>query len=498
MSGAMDLSTKPPTDRQRSRWLTVFLWLLIALNLGVAVWNWLTTIPPYDPRVTPVWGFVLFGCINLFNAVCLLALLRWQKWGWYGLVVSSLAAVAMNLVIFNGSLGRSLAGLLLPLILLWAMKSGSRPVWDRLDEFAPADLTTPRVLGAGAAVFALPVVGLLGVAPAVVGGCDGGQEDTLLISRGPIYPDGDEIFVSAVDGSSECAITDAHTVTSRPIAWSPSGDKLLFNSEGHTNRGSLLELYAMNPDGTGITQLTNGVPEGATIYSGTWSPDGQQVLYSRRQEDRTIDLYVVNRDGSGRTEIISDMLSRGGIGWSPDGSMIAFTGVIGELNGSDVKAVFIANADGSNVQRLTTNPVVERFEAWLSSGAFVVSGALDGASVDDVHLVSADGSEVAQLTFNVRTRFLEVSPDETTILVSQEDGENRDLYLVEIAGPGKEKITDHEVEIYNGVFSPDGSQIAYSYPTGPNRSVVHIVNVDGTGDVQITSDGQDSAVGPWG
>src|SRR3990170_6246104 len=52
------------------------------------------------------------------------------------------------------------------------------------------------------------------------------------------------------------------------------------------------EIYVMNADGTGQTNLTN---DPATDYAPAWSPDGTKIaFYSDR--DGNLDVYVMNAD----------------------------------------------------------------------------------------------------------------------------------------------------------------------------------------------------------
>ena len=64
-----------------------------------------------------------------------------------------------------------------------------------------------------------------------------------------------------------------------------------------------------------------------------WSPDGQKVAF-----DGNGDLYVMNADGSGLRRLTRNPACDRGPAWSPDGRKIAFGG-----NGH----IFVINVDGS-------------------------------------------------------------------------------------------------------------------------------------------------------
>ena len=74
-----------------------------------------------------------------------------------------------------------------------------------------------------------------------------------------------------------------------------------------------LEVYTMNPDGSGLTQLTANV---ALDDAPSWSPDGTKIAFSRTR-DGNLEVYTRNGDGSGQANRIADAATDLSPDWQP-------------------------------------------------------------------------------------------------------------------------------------------------------------------------------------
>jgi Tol biopolymer transport system component len=116
-----------------------------------------------------------------------------------------------------------------------------------------------------------------------------------------------------------------------PLTWSPDGSKAAF-WECIYGPPWDSELYVMNSDGTGLTNVSNhpandAVPCGGGDFSYAafgefaWSPDsGSLVFWSARSP---WGLYTVNADGSG-LRYLTDPVRGSNPAWSPAGGSILF------------------------------------------------------------------------------------------------------------------------------------------------------------------------------
>jgi TolB protein len=197
--------------------------------------------------------------------------------------------------------------------------------------------------------------------------CEGfGEPDP---SRNGIYT------VRSSDGRGLTRMTSNPGGDDLPVDYSPDGKRLVFAR--FDENGESVGLYVVKTNGSGLRRITPPGTIFTLSAMGDWSPQGNTILFGRRvNAGRRTSLWVVHSNGTGLREIklqarpacggpISDPASRGCIHprWSPDGKKIIFTSFTTDAEG-EVENVYSVNADGSGLTQITQGGASDGTADW--------------------------------------------------------------------------------------------------------------------------------------
>lgn len=113
------------------------------------------------------------------------------------------------------------------------------------------------------------------------------------LSKGLVAPTNMEIYVINADGTGMRQVTQLGKANWAPF-FDPTGKKIIFSSNHHSQRGYDFQLYMINVDGTGLEQITT---ESNFNSFPMFSPDGKKIAFcSNRNNGGTRDTNVFVAD----------------------------------------------------------------------------------------------------------------------------------------------------------------------------------------------------------
>lgn len=138
-------------------------------------------------------------------------------------------------------------------------------------------------------------------------------------ANGEWLGDQDIWIMDLEDGAVSNLTPDTPESTDVMPEWSPDGKTIVFVSDRAGND----DIYTMETDGSGVTQLTDH-PE--RDWWPTWDPTSTKIAFVSRRRGGD-DIYVLNTtDPEDLTSLVRRHLYDVEPDWSPDGEWIVFTG----------------------------------------------------------------------------------------------------------------------------------------------------------------------------
>ena len=280
----------------------------------------------------------------------------------------------------------------------------------------------------------------------------------------------------------------------------------------------VLEIYLMNsdttnPDTTNPVRLTNNL---IADFMPTLSPDGKgRIIFDSNRlrvlpdKINTSDLFIMKSDGSAQT-----YLTRGSsVSWSPDGQSIAFhrsASGTGQTIRIDLGAptsdsdIFVAKVcdllAGLPPTNITNSPGELDDDASFSPDGTKIAWTPQNVGDDplnapskEVWVMNADGSGRVNLTNNAfEDRAPQWSPDGTKIAYMCRLGTvapdvDFEICVMNADGSGNTVLTDNTLPDGTPTWSPDGTKIMFSRAVPVPNQQLHIMNADGSDQVQITT-----------
>ncbi|NOX62828.1 MAG: TolB family protein [Chloroflexi bacterium] len=283
---------------------------------------------------------------------------------------------------------------------------------------------------------------------------------------------GQLVFASARSGNLDIWVMDlasgettqltTDTANDVEPIWSPDGTRILFGSV-RDRANEIHDLWIMNADGSDQRRLLDW-PQ-SYEWGATFSPDGEWIAFTTTR-DYNYEIYVMKADGS---EEPINLTQRDSLesypNWSPDGRWLAF---VSDRDGGwdiwkmDVEACLAARLAGEEgetpaceAQKLTPdNPDDDFFPRWSPDSARIAFESRRQAT-RDIYIMDADGGNVTRVT-NEPAR--DTTPiwalDGKALIFSAERNYDWNFYLIRPDNGEEVQLTDFAGEDRFGDWRP--------------------------------------------
>jgi Tol biopolymer transport system component len=228
------------------------------------------------------------------------------------------------------------------------------------------------------------------------------------------------------------------------------------------------DLYVADLQSGQSRRLTD---HAALDYNAAFTPDGRRVAFVS-ERDGNMELYCVGLDGSGPTRLTSEFALDDHPTWSPDGKRLAFVSTRQPHNdaGRAWNAVYVMQADGADVQRLTPPNASDYSPAWSPNGDLIAFATGSGkAGGSDLGVMNPDGSGRRELIKDGGWPTF-AADGQSVFFHSRRDGQ-WGVWKVQLDGSGLERVTPKEIEAFTPRACADGKVLVLAVKRGGRRQI---------------------------
>ncbi len=188
------------------------------------------------------------------------------------------------------------------------------------------------------------------------------------------------------------------------------------------------------------------------------------------QQDANYEIYIMNDDGSNVQNITNNPLLEESGRWSPDGKQIAFVrDMDNRLSHVMQTDIFIRDVKGTYEIRLTDHPAADGPDiTWSPDGTRIAFVSLRSKGLN-IHVIDVESKVVTQLTNNAEIGGSATSPDwspdgDTIVYTQVIPGQGRTIYTMSADGKHQKPLVPVDVRLFrvSPRWSSSGDAILYA------------------------------------
>lgn len=297
--------------------------------------------------------------------------------------------------------------------------------------------------------------------------------------------------------------TERAKKTAAPLQQNPSAASVKHDSFGvaipsaeapiafESNRNGRFDVYAINPDGSHLQQLTHAAVDESNGRP-VWSPDCSAMAFVKLLGEAPVhssQIYAMAADGTnvrplGRAPTAASDWEPA---WSPDGKQLAF---VSDRDGNP--DIYVMRADGSDVRRLTSTPGRAKqslHPSWPPRGD-VIAFDSNRNGTEEIYEVAVGSGQVRQLThvsgpgredwtpaFSVDGKKIVFTSNREAKDENVNEPSGWGIYVMDADGAHIRRMWQGSGDMPR--WSPDGSTIIFQAKR-PGNVTLYLVDAEGT------------------
>ncbi len=271
--------------------------------------------------------------------------------------------------------------------------------------------------------------------------------------------------------------TPPPTFTPMPKPTDPNGGRIAFTC----TRGDYNQICMINRDGSGLTQLSDME---ASNYYPAFSPEGDALLFASNRNG-AFDLYLLLFGQKQLFQITKNVGNVISPDYSPDGRRIIFANQVGDGQ----TAIWMVNADGLNPHLVYTGANAIVAAAWSPSGEKIAYAMSVGIPQEyEIFIMNTEGKNHVRISERLTGigGSIDWSPDGKNLLVYAGAYGDKDIYKIEVESGAYTQITDGGNNA-GAAYSPDGLYIVFNSLRNNDQADLYIMRANGEKQTQLTN-----------